>query len=580
MDKRTLLAFLFIALILMLMPYYYRIVGLAEPEEKEAPALTAPAEKTKQARSPDVSTQPKIEKSGDDITPSSEEVSVPVDMEKFFHVKTDLYTATVSSRAGGTLTSFVLNDYLIHNGEHVNLINQGGNSENLLIQYQNLLGESVILDRPFSVEETGFLRDPIEVGPEGFTLSFKTGAGGRTVTKSLTFHQNTYLIDIYMDLSLISEEEVSQERFMLRWDGGLPFTEKNKIDDAREFTARLYQGKTDEKIKHKEKPMSVSGTGQTSWASIRSKYFIAAYIPIDESNYGEIFANPYNPQKQGVIYPPKYGMSLGFSSNQPIHCSLYLGPLKYKFIRSLGIELERSMSLGPSILRPISRGVLFLLTSMHKIVPNYGVLLIIFSVLVKIVVYPLTKKSYQSTKEMQAVQPLIMGLREKYKGDPQKLNKATMSLYKEHGVNPLGGCLPMLLQMPLLFALFIVFRTTIELRQAPFIWWINDLSSPDALIPLPFTLPLYGNQISILPLLMGVSMFLQQKMMGTQTSGQQKYMSYFMTGFFLLIFNQFPSGLNLYYTLFNVLTILQQKYLVSPTKKVAPAPSVPSKRKR
>ena len=136
----------------------------------------------------------------------------------------------------------------------------------------------------------------------------------------------------------------------------------------------------------------------------------------------------------------------------------------------------------------------------------------------------------------------------------------------------------MLLQMPLLFALFIVFRTTIELRQAPFVLWINDLSSPDALISLPFSLPLYGDQISLLPILMGVSMFLQQKMMGTQTSGQQKYMSYFMTIFFLLIFNQFPSGLNLYYTLFNVLTILQQKYLVTPAKPATEP--VSAKRKR
>jgi len=137
----------------------------------------------------------------------------------------------------------------------------------------------------------------------------------------------------------------------------------------------------------------------------------------------------------------------------------------------------------------------------------------------------------------------------------------TMKLYKEHGVNPLGGCLPLLLQMPLLFALFQVFRSTIELRNAPFIFWINDLSGPDIVYNLPFSLPIYGDHIAVLPLIMGITMFLQQKMMPTQASGQQKFMSYFMTGFFILLFNNFPSGLNLYYTLFNVFTILQQKYL-------------------
>jgi YidC/Oxa1 family membrane protein insertase len=273
-------------------------------------------------------------------------------------------------------------------------------------------------------------------------------------------------------------------------------------------------------------------------------------------------------------------MALGFSSSNPVDCSLYLGPLEYNHIKNLNVELENIMNFGWFFIKPISHGVLYLLTSMHKFVPNYGVLLIIFSVLVKILVYPLTKKSYHSTKEMQAIQPLIMELREKYKGDPQRLNKETMKLYKEHGVNPLGGCLPMLLQMPLLFALFIVFRTTIELRGAPFVLWIKDLSAPDTILELPFTIPIYGSQVSVLPILMGVSMFIQQKTMGTQATGQQKYMSYFMTVFFLLLFNNFPSGLNLYYTLFNVLTILQQKYLVHPhTPAITPTRTTRSKKK-
>ena len=142
-----------------------------------------------------------------------------------------------------------------------------------------------------------------------------------------------------------------------------------------------------------------------------------------------------------------------------------------------------------------------------------------------------------------------------------------MKLYKEKGVNPLGGCLPMLLQMPLLFALFVVFRTTIELRAEPFIWWIKDLSAPDAVFTLPFSIPIYGAHVAILPILMVVSMFIQQRMMsgGAAQQPQQKMMQYFMTGFFFLMFNTFPSGLNLYYTLFNVLTIAQQK-LIPPTE--------------
>lgn len=269
-------------------------------------------------------------------------------------------------------------------------------------------------------------------------------------------------------------------------------------------------------------------------------------------------------------------MAVGLSSKGPAECSLYIGPLKYGRIKALGVGLEKTMNFGLSFIRGISKGILYLLVTLHDYIPNYGVLLIIFSVVVKVLVYPLTKKSYQSTKEMQAVQPLIAALREKYKGDPQRLNQETMKLYKEHGVNPLGGCLPMLLQMPLLFAIFTVFRTTIELRGAPFVLWITDLSAPDTVYQFPggFSVPIYGDQIAVLPILMGVSMFVQQKMSGAQAQSQQKFMMYFMTVFFLLLFNSFPSGLNLYYTLFNVLTILQQKYLVHPiTQPVLPQQS-------
>ena len=170
---------------------------------------------------------------------------------------------------------------------------------------------------------------------------------------------------------------------------------------------------------------------------------------------------------------------------------------------------------------------------------------------------------------MQALTPELNKLKEKYKNNQQKLQKAQMELYKKKGVNPFGSCLPMLLQMPLLFALFTVFRSTIELRGEPFIWWIKDLSAPDIIFYLPFKIPLYGNYVCALPLLMALSMYAQQKMMqpnnaaGPQAN-QQKMMQYFMMGLFFLIFNSFPSGLNLYYTLFNILTIAQQKL----TKKI------------
>ena len=259
-----------------------------------------------------------------------------------------------------------------------------------------------------------------------------------------------------------------------------------------------------------------------------------------------------------------YYISAQMRSDKIANISLYLGPLEYERIKSLGINLELIMDFGWAIIRPISKSVLWVLKTMHTVIPNYGVILIIFSILVKLIVYPLTKRSYQSTQAMQSIQPEVNALREKHKNNPTKLNQATMELYKKKGVNPLGTCFPMLLQMPLLFALFTVFRSTIELRGEPFVFWIKDLSAPDVLFYLPFKIPLYGNYVCALPILMALSMYAQQKMMqpnnatGPQAD-QQKMMQYFMMGFFFLLFNSFPSGLNLYYTLFNILTIAQQK---------------------
>jgi YidC/Oxa1 family membrane protein insertase len=180
----------------------------------------------------------------------------------------------------------------------------------------------------------------------------------------------------------------------------------------------------------------------------------------------------------------------------------------------------------------------------------------------------------RSMKRMQALQPLMNEIREKYKDDPQKMNQQVMNLYKEYGVNPAAGCLPLLLQMPILFALYSVFQSSIELRQAGFIWWINDLSIPDSILKLPFAVPLFGmTEVSGLALAMGITMFIQQKM--TVTDPRQKAMVWMMPVMMTLLFNSFPSGLNLYYFVFNILSIGQQVWINKhhgnePLRKVDP----------
>ncbi|MBQ83285.1 MAG: hypothetical protein CMG31_00590 [Candidatus Marinimicrobia bacterium] len=575
MDKNTVLAFLIIALILMGMPYYYEMIGLAPPppqEDGQETGFEPVKEPSTSSSSPAPSNTP-VQRGGFAKRYDEDEMVKPLSEEKIVYVETPLYVAGVSSRGGGSFVSFVLKNYPLNDSSLVDLVVKEINQGNLLIKFRGFSGESVTLDNVWELSGRHAHKDTLDILSEAGSIDFFSTINGQIINKAFTFNPGSYTIGLEMDLQSVGSKMMSQERFTLIWRGGVPSTEPNKSDEASFYAANLSQGR--EITKHNGKDGNVvSSTGRTDWTAVRSKYFTAAIIPTSSSNYGEVSARTGGSSESNGK-APLYDMAVSFSSAAPAAAIVYLGPLQYNNLKSLDVGLENSMSFGISPIRGIGRGVLYLLKTFHGVIPNYGVVLIIFSVLVKIVVYPLTKKSYQSMKAMQILQPEIAKLKDKYQGDPQRLNKETMKMYKERGVNPLGGCLPMLLQMPLLFALFIVFRSTIELRGAPFVLWIDDLSQPDALIPLPFSLPLYGSQISLLPLLMGVSMFVQQKMSATQANPQQKMMTQFMSVFFVVLFNQFPSGLNLYYTLFNVLTILQQKYMVHP-KEVA---NLPKKKK-
>jgi YidC/Oxa1 family membrane protein insertase len=186
--------------------------------------------------------------------------------------------------------------------------------------------------------------------------------------------------------------------------------------------------------------------------------------------------------------------------------------------------------------------------------------IILFSIIIKVALHPLTRQSLKSMKRMQLLQPKITELKEKFKDNPQKVQQETMKLYSTYGINPMGGCLPMILQMPIFIALWSLFNNAVEIRQQPFIFWIDNLSAPDVLVRLPFHLPLLNlNIISGLALLMGVTMFIQQKM--TVKDPSQQALVYVMPVMFTLMFMSFPSGLNLYYFMFNLLSIIQQYYV-------------------
>ena len=537
MDRNSLLAFLLIAVIIFLMPEYYKLVY---PPQPFTDSLFVDNEKTVRA-----------------VAPSSEKTIPPPSYDnpgeraKEFSVITNLYSANISSINGGSVSSFVLHNYALNDSESVELIDNN-NINNLIVGFRSIDGEDVSL-------AGGWVSDndyDINVYNNETTVTFKKIVDDKQITKALTFYPDKYIIDMSVDLSAI-QPWVSQGISIVRWSGGLPLTEPNKNDELTYYEAMVFQG--DETYSPKPKDLSQARLERmdypTDWVAIRTKYFITALVPEKQAPGSEVFALEENGNR-------RYDVGVFFNVDRPFLYTLYIGPLEYGRIKNLGKNLDQTMNFGWAFIRPISKAVHWFLLFLNNYIPNYGFVLLFFSVFIKILVYPLTKKSYVSTKKMQAIQPLLNDLREKHKNDQRKFAQAQMALFKEHGVNPLSGCVPILLQMPLLFALFTVFRSSIELRGAPFMLWISDLSRPDAVFDLGINIPLYGSQVAILPLLMGITMFIQMKMTPTpQSAGQQKFMLYFMNGFFVLIFNQFPSGLVLYYTLFNVLTILQQKYL-------------------
>ena len=549
MDRNTLVAFFLIALVLLFTPKYMELFGPQNPN----PASNYSNEGQYNKNDSLLFVKDSIPKL---TRPEPERLPERLHDNTVTSIETELYVAKVSSFNGGSIKDFFLKGFLSPDSQEVNTIARN-KKNNLEIEIQDLNGNLIPLNVDWALtSQPNRLAKNSEQTLEYSLELFP----GKKIKKTLLFSPNNYTVEIKLSFEQVKNLIYRDVRFS--WNGGLATTEKDSIDDKTYFKAAVYQGNEMEELKVKESSReSKKLNGSTAWGAIRTKYFISALIPDkpETIRFAEISGEDKNQEE--------YSLSFVFDCFQKTSFTLYHGPLEYEKIKLLSVGLDEVMDFGWSFIRPISKAVLFSLKRMHDYIPNYGVVLIVFSVLVKILVFPLTKKSYQSTAAMQEIQPEANKLREKYKNNPQKLNQATMQLYKSKGVNPLGGCLPMLLQMPLLFALFQVFRTTIELRNEPFVWWIKDLSAPDVIVNLPFTIPLYGSHIAFLPILMALSTYAQQKMMsGGIQQPQQKMMQNFMLVFFFLIFNNFPSGLNLYYTLFNVLTIAQQKLLPNKPK--------------
>jgi len=555
MDRKTIFAFALIILVFLLLPYYYRLISPPKapsdstrqglPENVADSARGAPTQTTPEA----VSSAPRDTLS----VPSPGDFSLEAKPRDVV-VETPLYHMTFSTR-GAVLTGCLLKSYAGQSDGKVQMI-RPGSTENLnLVLYR--------AGNPLNLKDVRFSSDQQEIsvasGDQGsITLAAETSSGGR-IEKRLVFYGDSYRFDMQLQAQGISDLDPYYE---LYWGSGLAITEADTAQDIYYSKAYAFMGGELEKFDAKgDRTMGGGAEGETQWVAQRGKYFEVALLPRSKPASGAIFGIEAQPLL-GRYRPKVFSTALrmkGVLTESDDAFAVYCGPIDQKLLTQVHPKLETTMNWGWTVIEPFSKLILWTLKGLRTFIPNYGVVLIVFSVLVKVVLWPLTQKSTKSMSRMAAIQPKLKELQEKYKANPEKLNKAMMQLYKDEGVNPFSGCWPMLLQMPLLYGLFIVFRSTIELRRAPFMLWIRDLSMPDVVAQLPFQIPMYGSQVAILPILMGVTQLLMSRIMITDP--KQKLTVYFMPIFMVLIFNSLPSGLNLYYALFNLWTYLQQMML-------------------
>ena len=426
------------------------------------------------------------------------------------------------------------------------------------------------------------------------SITFTTQIGDDLkVSKEFTFYRDSYYVDLELKFQNLSDDSLSvlqvtnenqENGYKLRCgpgiDADLLLHEQKHGGKGRwgkSAGAKAYTG-----VGNAEKELGDSQLREpVLWAGLNNNYFAALMIPqsglntqyrLEElkDNGAPPALNVAAPTETASLMIP--GFPLEAKARKTHTFRIYVGPKDTTILKQVQnpvspeIPLKLSKIIDLGFFGVVAWALLWLLNGLHGIFRNYGVAIILLTALVKVVSFPLTHKGHKSMKEMQKLQPLITELREKYRDDPQKLNKATMRLYKEHGVNPLGGCIPYLPQIPIFIALFSLLGSAVELRGAPFLLWINDLSAPDAIAALPFTIPLVNiDTIRLLPLLNGLTTWLQQKVMGNMTpvtdNFQAKLMQ-FMPLIFVFLFYNWASGFVLYWLCNNVFTIAQQ-YLQS-----------------
>jgi YidC/Oxa1 family membrane protein insertase len=504
--------------------------------------------------------------------------------EKTVTIETDLYTAVLTTR-GGMIRDWTLTNYKTWRGSPVELVNYKHDGDyNLLFQ---------AMDGKLIDTRNLFFTAPVKNGEvirlkkgQTFRLAFTLSLGDSSrIVREFAFTGGIYNFGSSVTFDHM-DRYIANYEYQVTWEHGLNYTEENSVDESSFSTAYAYSGGESVNLEASKPGETVKQeiTGNTNWVAQTTKYFTVAIVPKGKPADGAYLHGIENRLPDNGTQRDYYTSLVMRFEGQPAQTDsfmVYIGPLDYNILKSYKVGLEDIVGLGWKwVIRPIAEYVMLpSFEFLHSFIPNYGLVIILFSIILKLLLNPLTVSSMKSMRKMQALQPMMEEIKEKYKEDQQKMNQAIMNLYKEYKINPMGGCLPMFLQLPILYALWAIFRSNIALRQSDFIWWIKDLSIPDTILRLPFTLPLVGlNQLSGLATLMAVTQFIQMKM--TTKDPRQMFMIYFMPVMMWLIFNNLPAGLNLYYFVFNLLSIGQQYFLNKKPMEEVLVKATPKKNKQ
>ena len=468
-------------------------------------------------------------------------------------INTPLYKATISEK-GATLSSFILKNYketVDEKSPLKELISKNLEEGTVLCSFQ----EKSISDLNNVIYASEFAGKSIDIfnNSEKVVFSYASPAG-LVFIKEYVFSPNDYIISVKIRVINRSEQDFSDQ---------LKVSLVNQLEEKEAYYGFVGPSALiDNKIKEvkigeiKEEPVT---EGKIKWIGLETIYFINSILPKGDKDASMILSEADNKIVYNSYLEPVVKFEKG--TEKVYDYDIYFGPKSLKLLSQMGNELDRAINFG--MFDFIAKPCLWLMNLIHDYIPNYGIAIIILTIIVKIILWPLGNKSYKSMNDMKKLAPLMKEIKEKYKDDKKKMNQETMALYRTYKINPMGGCLPMILQIPVFFALYRMLYEAIELRHAPFFLWINDLSAPDRLfnfdMQIPLMQPPYG--IPVLTLIMGASMFLQQKMAPAAADPAQAKLMTFMPILFTFIFINFSSGLVLYWLVNNLLSMGQQYYV-------------------